>query len=147
MVSNFTYYTPTEVVFGKNTEQEAGRLVKHHGGTKVLLHYGSNSAKRSGLLDRVEASLKAEGIEYVELGGVVPNPRLSKVHEGIELGKRKGSISSSPSAAVQSSIRPRRSPMDSTTEAKSGISMRANAPSREPCRMPRLLRSPPQVRR
>lgn len=90
MVSNFTYYTPTEVVFGKNTEQEAGRLVKHHGGTKVLLHYGSNSAKRSGLLDRVEASLKAEGIEYVELGGVVPNPRLSKVHEGIELGKKEG---------------------------------------------------------
>ncbi len=90
MVSNFTYYTPTEVVFGKNTEREAGRLVKHHGGTKVLLHYGSNSAKRSGLLDRVEASLKAEGIEYVELGGVVPNPRLSKVHEGIELGKKEG---------------------------------------------------------
>ncbi|NLZ77644.1 MAG: iron-containing alcohol dehydrogenase, partial [Spirochaetales bacterium] len=90
MASNFTYYTPTEVVFGKNAEREAGRLVKHHGGTKVLLHYGSDSAKRSGLLDRVESSLKAEGIEYVELGGVVPNPRLSKVHEGIELGKKEG---------------------------------------------------------
>lgn len=90
MVSNFTYYTPTEVLFGKDTENQAGRLVKHYGGTKVLLHYGSNSAKASGLLDRVEASLKAEGIDYVELGGVVPNPRLSKVHEGIELGKREG---------------------------------------------------------
>ncbi|HPX29337.1 MAG TPA: iron-containing alcohol dehydrogenase, partial [Sphaerochaeta sp.] len=90
MASNFTYYTPTEVVFGKDTEREAGRLVKGHGGTKVLLHYGSNSAKKSGLLDRVAASLKAEGIDYVELGGVVPNPRLSKVHEGIKLGKKEG---------------------------------------------------------
>jgi len=90
MASNFTYYTPTEVVFGKDTEREAGRLVKGHGGTKVLLHYGSNSAKKTGLLDRVAASLKAEGIDYVELGGVVPNPRLSKVHEGIKLGKKEG---------------------------------------------------------
>ncbi|MFA5699325.1 MAG: iron-containing alcohol dehydrogenase, partial [Sphaerochaeta sp.] len=90
MVSNFTYYTPTEVVFGKDTEHAAGALVKRYGGTKVLLHYGSQSAKASGLLDRVEASLKAEGIDYVELGGVVPNPRLSLVHEGIALGKREG---------------------------------------------------------
>ncbi len=82
---NFTYYTPTKVVFGKNTEQEAGRLVKEFGGTKVLLHYGGQSAVRSGLLDRVKKSLEEAGVDYVELGGVVPNPHLSKVREGIAL--------------------------------------------------------------
>ena len=90
MSAEFTYYAPTRVVFGKDTEKQVGTLVKEQGCKKVLLHYGSESAKRSGLLDRIKASLDAERINYVELGGVVPNPRLSKVHEGIELGKREG---------------------------------------------------------
>jgi alcohol dehydrogenase YqhD (iron-dependent ADH family) len=90
MSSEFVYYTPTEVVFGRDTEHQSGALVKKHGGTKVLLHYGSESAKRSGLLDRVKKSLDKVSIPYVELGGVVPNPRLSKVHEGIALGKKEG---------------------------------------------------------
>ena len=87
---NFEYYTPTKVVFGKDRENEVGKLVKAYGGTKVLVHFGGGSVKRSGLLDRVLASLDEVGIAHVELGGVVPNPRLSKVREGIELGKAEG---------------------------------------------------------
>lgn len=87
---HFEYYTPTKVVFGKDTEKEVGQLVKAYGGTKVLVHFGGGSVKRSGLLDRVLSSLDEAGIAHVELGGVVPNPRLSKVREGIELGKAEG---------------------------------------------------------
>ena len=87
---NFTYYTPTKVVFGKDTEGQVGHLVKEQGASKVLLHYGSGSVVRSGLLDRVKACLDESRVGYVELGGVVPNPRLSKVYEGIELCQREG---------------------------------------------------------
>lgn len=87
---NFEYFTPTRVVFGKETEKETGRLVKEQNCKKVLLHYGGNSAKKSGLLDRVCKSLEEEGIDYVMLGGVVPNPHLSLVREGIELCKKEG---------------------------------------------------------
>ncbi len=90
MSSSFAYYAPTEVIFGRDAEIKAGALVKKWGGTKVLLHYGGESARKSGLLDRVKASLEAEGIAAVELGGVVPNPRLSLVHTGIELCRREG---------------------------------------------------------
>lgn len=86
----FTYYTPTKVVFGKNTESQVGKLVKEQNCKKVLLHYGSGSVKRTGLLDRIKASLDAEGISYIELGGVVPNPRLSLVYKGIDLCQREG---------------------------------------------------------
>lgn len=87
---NFNYYTPTKVVFGKGTENQVGSLVKAQGCKKVLIHYGSGSVKRSGLLDRIKASLDAEGIAYTELGGVVPNPRLSLVYEGIRLSRQEG---------------------------------------------------------
>ncbi|MDO4446247.1 MAG: iron-containing alcohol dehydrogenase [Bacillota bacterium] len=87
---NFEYFTPTKVVFGKNAEEKTGELVKAQGCKKVLVHYGGQSAKKSGLLDRICASLEKEGISYVALGGVVPNPHLSKVHEGIELCKKEG---------------------------------------------------------
>jgi len=86
---DFTYYAPTKVVFGKESEAQIGTLIKAQNCRKVLLHYGSGSAKRSGLLDRIKASLDAEEIAYVELGGVKPNPRLSLVYEGIALGKRE----------------------------------------------------------
>ena len=86
----FTYFTPTKVIFGKNTEAQVGELVKAQNCRKVLIHYGGGSVKRSGLLDRIKASLDAEGIAYVELGGVQPNPRLSKVYEGVELGRKEG---------------------------------------------------------
>ncbi len=85
----FTYHTPTKVVFGKDTRQQTGRLVKETGCRRVLIHYGGGSAERSGLLAQIRASLESEGISYVELGGVVPNPRLSLVYEGIELCRRE----------------------------------------------------------
>ena len=85
----FTYYTPTKVIFGKDTEQQVGSLVQACGGKRVLIHYGGSSAIKSGLIDRVKASLDAAGIYHVELGGVVPNPHLSKVYEGIELGRKE----------------------------------------------------------
>ena len=82
---DFTYFTPTKVVFGKNTESRVAELVKEYGGKKLLVHYGGGSVVRSGLLKRVTDTLDAAQIEYVTLGGVVPNPRLSLVYEGIEL--------------------------------------------------------------
>ena len=87
---NFNYYTPTKVVFGKNTEDKCGELVKEQGCKKVMIHYGSGSVKRTGLLDKVKASLNEAKIDYIELGGAVPNPRLSLVYEGIELAKKEG---------------------------------------------------------
>ena len=88
-MENFQYYTPTKVVFGKGTEDQTGQLVKEQGCRKVLVHYGSGSVVRSGLLDRIYRSLDEAGISYVSLGGVVPNPRLSLVYEGIELCKKE----------------------------------------------------------
>ena len=89
-MQNFNYYAPTRVVFGKGTENEVGKLIKEQNCKKVLVHYGGGSVIRSGLLDRVYTSLGAEGIAYTTLGEVVPNPRLSKVREGIELCQREG---------------------------------------------------------
>ena len=88
-MDNFQFYSPTEFVFGKETENESGRLVKKYGGSKVLIHYGGGSAVKSGLLDRVKASLEKEGIGYVLLGGVKPNPRDTKIYEGIELCRKE----------------------------------------------------------
>ena len=84
------FYTPTEVYFGKEVENLVGEKLKAAGYKKVLLHFGSGSVKRSGLLDRVEKALDAAGLEYVELGGVVPNPRISLARKGIELYKSEG---------------------------------------------------------
>ena len=89
-MENFTFYSPTFFAFGKETENQAGEYIKRFGGTKVLIHYGGSSAKKSGLLDRVEASLNKEGIPYVMLGGVKPNPRSGLVYEGIDLCKEEG---------------------------------------------------------
>ena len=89
-MNNFTFYSPTFFAFGKDAESQAGALVKRFGGTKVLVHYGGGSAVRSGLLDRVKASLAAECVPFVELGGVKPNPRSGLVYEGIELCRREG---------------------------------------------------------
>ena len=89
MANNFNYYTPTQIVFGKGAELQTGALVQAQNCKKVLLHYGSGSARKSGLLDRIEKSLTEEGIAYVQLGGVVPNPRLSLVYKGIELCRKE----------------------------------------------------------
>lgn len=88
-MENCSYYAPTEVIFGKDTEKQTGALVKKWGGSRVLVHYGSQSAVKSGLLDRILKSLEDQGLSAFCLGGVVPNPRLSKVREGISLGREK----------------------------------------------------------
>lgn len=90
MSRNFVYYAPTKVVFGKGTEEEVGNLVQEQQCRKVLLHYGSGSVKKTGLLDRIKESLDKAGIAYTELGGVVPNPRLSLVYQGIDLCRKEG---------------------------------------------------------
>ena len=89
MMKDFNFYVPTRVVFGRESEEKLPQLIQQQGGRKVLVHYGGGSARRSGLLDKVEKMLKDAGIAYVELGGVVPNPLLSKVREGIELCRRE----------------------------------------------------------
>ncbi len=86
---NFTFYSPTCFSFGKDAENDAGALVRQFGGSKVLLHYGGGSVIRSGLLDRVKKSLEKEGLPYIELGGVKPNPRSGLVYEGIELCRKE----------------------------------------------------------
>ena len=89
-MKNFKYYAPTYVEFGKGTELKVGQLVKQFGGSKVLLHYGGQSAIKSGLLATVEDCLQKAGVEYVKLGGVVPNPHVSMVRKGIEICKQEG---------------------------------------------------------
>ena len=87
---NFNYYSPTEFVFGRGAEERAGEMIRKRGGTKVLVHFGGGSAIRSGLMDRVTASLDAAGLPYITLGGVQPNPRSSLVYRGIELARAEG---------------------------------------------------------
>ncbi len=86
---NFEFSSPTRIVFGRGVESETGRLVKRYG-SKVLLHYGGGSVKKTGVYQKVVDSLNDAGVPFVELGGVKPNPRLSLVRAGIELCKREG---------------------------------------------------------
>ena len=88
-MKDFKYYAPTEVVFGKESEEQVARLVKKYGGTKVLVHYGGQSAIRSGLLPKILDLLTEAGVDFVQLGGVVPNPRLSLAQKGIELCRKE----------------------------------------------------------
>ena len=87
---DFVYHAPTEVVFGKQSEEKVAGLVKKYGGHKVLVHYGGKSAQKSGLLDKICGLLRDGGVDFVCLGGVVPNPRLSLVHQGIDLCRQEG---------------------------------------------------------
>ena len=87
---DFQYYAPTRVVFGRGAERRTGQLLQELGVKRVLIHYGGGSAVKSGLLDRVAASLDQAGIVHTSLGGVVPNPRLSKVREGAALAREFG---------------------------------------------------------
>lgn len=89
-MNNFNFYSPTFFVFGKERENEAGKYVKRFGGSKVLIHYGSGSVVKSGLLDRVKKSLAESGIAFTELGGVVPNPRSGLVYQGVDICKNEG---------------------------------------------------------
>lgn len=87
---NFNFYSPTFFAFGKETEKDVAQYVKRFGGTKVLIHYGGGSVKKTGLLDRVKNSLKEANITYIELGGVQPNPISTLVYKGIEICKNEG---------------------------------------------------------
>ena len=89
-MKDFVYYAPTEVVFGTHSEEQVATLVKKYGGSRVLVHYGGQSARKSGLLDKITGLLDEAGISYIELGGVVPNPRLSLVKKGIDLCRQNG---------------------------------------------------------
>ncbi len=88
-MNNFQFYSPTEFFFGKGQEDQVGKYVRKHGGNRVLIHYGGGSVVRTGLLDRVKASLQAEGLYFVALGGVKPNPRDTLIYEGIELCRKE----------------------------------------------------------
>ena len=89
-MKDFNYYAPTEVVFGEQSEEQVAQLVKKYGGTKVLVHYGGQSAVKSGLLDKICGLLQEAGIAFVKLGGVVPNPRLSLAQKGIDICRQEG---------------------------------------------------------
>lgn len=86
---SFEYFAPTKVIFGKDSHLQIGDILKKENCHKVLIHYGGKSAVASGLIDEVSGYLTDAGIDFVTLGGVVPNPRLSKVREGIELCKKE----------------------------------------------------------
>jgi len=91
-MNDFNYYTPTRVVFGKSAEEKVGELVKNEKCSKVLLHYGSGSVKRSGLLARIQEALDAVGIAYVELGGVVRTRTFPLYTKELNWQKRKAWI-------------------------------------------------------
>ena len=83
------YFAPTHVYFGRETETLAGKVLAEKGAKRVLLHYGSGSAEKSGLLGKIRASLSESGIRFTELGGVQPNPRLSLARKGIEICRKE----------------------------------------------------------
>ena len=90
MANNFTFYSPTEIVFGRGTHTQAAEYIRKYGGSRVLVVYGSERVVKSGLLEQVVAPMRQVGLVCHLLGGVVPNPHLGKVYEGIEIGKREG---------------------------------------------------------
>lgn len=89
-MNNFVFCTPTKVIFGRGIESDIGKTLRTFGAEKVLLHYGGGSARRTGLLDKVTASLKEANLPFVELGGVEPNPKLSLIRKGIALCQSEG---------------------------------------------------------
>jgi len=88
-MENFEFYNPTKVIFGKGAETRVGAEIASRGFKKVLVHFGGTYLSETGVLDRIHESLKTAGIEYVDFGGVVPNPRLSHVKEGVALCKKE----------------------------------------------------------
>ena len=88
-MENFEFRNPTKIIFGRGAEENVGREAALYS-KKILLHFGGGSIRASGLYDRVTASLREAGVEWVELGGVKPNPRLSLVREGIKLCRQHG---------------------------------------------------------
>ena len=89
-MENFEFVSPTQFVFGRGAELKVGRKLAEQGAKHVLLHFGGGSAVKSGLIDRIVASLDAEGIAHTSLGGVRPNPEITLVREGVSLCKTEG---------------------------------------------------------
>ncbi len=89
-MTDFNFWSPTYFAFGKGAEERTGELVRRFGGRKALLHYGGGSAVASGLIGRIKSSLAEAGVEFVELGGVKPNPRSSLIEEGVRLAIAEG---------------------------------------------------------
>ncbi len=89
-MENFTFVSPTEFVFGRGVEEEVGQKLADRGAHRVLLHYGGRSAEESGLLDRIRRSLTNASLEFVEVGGVRPNPEITLIREAVEIGKAQG---------------------------------------------------------
>ncbi len=87
MANNFNFYSPTEVIFGKDTHRETGKYIRKYGGSRILILYGSERVFTTGLMGEITESIKKEGLTFSFLGGIVPNPHLSKVYEGIGLGR------------------------------------------------------------
>jgi alcohol dehydrogenase YqhD (iron-dependent ADH family) len=88
-MQNFVFYTPTKMIFGKDTHTKVGEIIKEYGFKKILLHYGQNSIKASGLYDEIIKSLENSNIEYVSFGGVEPNPKISLIREGVKIAKEQ----------------------------------------------------------
>ncbi|WP_283170915.1 iron-containing alcohol dehydrogenase [Curtanaerobium respiraculi] len=89
-MQDFEFFSPTHFVFGRNAEQKAGTMLAERGASKVLVHFGGNSARANGTLDSVEESLKEAGVDFIELGGVRPNPEIGLVREAVDLCKKEG---------------------------------------------------------
>ena len=89
-MQNFEFYTPTRMIFGKDTHKKVGEVIKGYGISKILLHYGKSSVKANGLYDEIISSLNEAGISFAELGGVEPNPKLSMVKKGVKLVREYG---------------------------------------------------------
>ena len=89
-MKDFTFYNPCRIEFGKGKEENIGQYISEYGISKVLIVYGSDRIKKSGLFDKVAKSLTDNGVTFEELGGVQSNPLLSKVYEGIDIAKAKG---------------------------------------------------------
>lgn len=87
---NFEFCSPTKIIFGKGTESDVGKEIKARGGHKVLVHFGGDYLQKNGTLDRIHQGLEDAGLEYIDLDGVVPNPRMGLVKEGIQLCKEEG---------------------------------------------------------
>jgi alcohol dehydrogenase YqhD (iron-dependent ADH family) len=88
-MNTFIYNTPTKVFLGPDTEKEVGKIIKEYGYKKVLLHYGGGSIKKTGLYDRVVKSLEEAGLDFVEMGGISPNPKVSLVRETVALCQKE----------------------------------------------------------
>ena len=101
---DFTYYAPTKVYFGKGKQKEIGKILKEYGYKKIMMQYGQNSIKKSGLYGEVMASLKENDIDVVEMGGVEPNPKVSFVREAVKIANRFAFIFGMPAKVGNSSI-------------------------------------------